>query len=121
MRHQPQPGDVLIAFTNGERGDHTRVVNLRIEDESTSRFILNVDLTGPEWTNLVGTRHVRTSGYLLQLHYLLVGEALVAHLEIHETSPVAPLLEVDIDGESFAAILGNAVTRVSGARILRNA
>jgi len=117
MRHQPQPGDVLIAFTNGAYNDGTRAINLRIEDESTGKFIIDVDLTGPEWTNFVGTRHVRKSGYLLQLHYLQVGEDLVAHLEIHETSPVAPLFKVDIDGESFAAILGNAVTRVSGARI----
>lgn len=119
MPHQPQPGDVLIAFTNGAYSDGTRAINLRIEDESTGKFIVNVDLDGPEWTSLVGTRHVRKSGYLLQLHYLLAGETLVAHLEIHETSPVGPYFEVDIDGESFAAILGNAVTRVSGARVLK--
>lgn len=112
---QTQAGDVLIAFTNGAYNDGTRAVNLRIEDETTGKFILDVDLTGPEWTTFVGGRHVRKSGYLLQLHYLLVDETLVAHLEIHETDPVAPLLEVDIDGESFAAILGNAVTRVSDA------
>lgn len=119
MPHQTQPGDVLVAFTNGAYGDGIRAINLRIKDESTSKFIIDVDLTGPEWTALVGTRHVRKSGYLLQLHYLLVGEGLVAHLEIHETDPVAPLFEVNIDGESFAAILGSAVTRVSGARILK--
>lgn len=117
MSDEPQPGDVLIAFTNGAYSDGTRAINLCIKDEPTGRFILDVDLTGPEWTALVGTRHVRKSGYLLQLHYLLVGEALAAHLEIHTTAPVAPYFEVDIDGESFAAILGNAVTRVSGARL----
>jgi hypothetical protein len=119
MSHQPQPGDVLIAFTNGAYNDGRRAINLRIEDETSGKFLIDVDLTGPEWTAFVGTRHVRKSGYLLQLHYLLVGETLAAHLEIHETNPVAPYFEVDIDGESFAAILGNAVTRVSGARILK--
>lgn len=65
MPHAPEPGDVLISLTNGAYGDGTRLINLRIEDESTGRFLINVDLTG----------------------------------------------------EQFAAILGNAVTRVSGARI----
>lgn len=118
MPHNPQPGDVLIAFTNGAYNDGTRAINLRIEDESTSRFIVDIDLTGPEWTALVGTRHVRKSGYLLQMHYLLQGgEEVVAHLEIFKTTPIAAIFEVDIDAEQFAAILGNAVTRVSGASI----
>lgn len=117
MPHQPQPGDVLIAFTNGAYNDGTRAVNLRIEDESTGKFIVDVDMDGPEMTTLVGGRHLRKGNHLIQLQYLLVGETLAAHMEIHEISPVAPLFEVHIDGESFAAILGNAVTRVSGARI----
>lgn len=117
MPRQTQPGDVLFMVANGAYNDGTREINLSIEDETTGKSLINVNLTGPEWTSLVGTRQVRTSGYLIQLHYLQVNEGLVAHLEIHETSPVASLLKVDIDGEQFAAILGNAVTRVTGARI----
>lgn len=117
MPYNPQPGDVLIAFTNGAYNDGTRVINLRIEDESTARFIIDLDLSGPEWTAFVGTRHVRKSGYLMQLHYLIVNETAVVHIEIHRTDPVAPYFEADLDGEQFAAILGNAVTRVSGAQI----
>jgi hypothetical protein len=64
MPHSPAPGDVLISLTNGAYNDGTRLINLRVEDESTGRFIGDVDLT-----------------------------------------------------EQLAAILGNAVTRVSGARI----
>lgn len=117
MPHQPKPGDVLISLINGAYSDGARLANLRIEDESTSQFIVNIDLTGPELTALVGTRHVRKGGLLVQLHYLLAGEDVVVHMEIHTTTPVAPLFEVDINSEQFAAILGNAVTRVSGARI----
>jgi hypothetical protein len=65
MPRTPEPGDVLISLTNGAHNNGVRAINLRIEDESTGRFVINVDLTG----------------------------------------------------EQFAAILGNAVTRVSGARI----
>lgn len=65
MPHTPNPGDVLISLTNGAYGSGERLITLRVEDETTGRFIVNVDLTG----------------------------------------------------EQFAAILGNAVTRVSGARI----
>lgn len=119
MPHQPKPGDVLIAFTNGQYNDGTRAINLRIEDEATSKFILDVDLDGPEWTTLVGGRHIRKDGLLIQMQYLLIGETLGAHIEIHEISPVRPVFEARIDGESFAAILGNAVTRVSGARIVK--
>jgi len=122
MPHTPRPGDVLISLTNGEElGSGCRVIGLRIEDELTGRFLVDIDLDGPELTTLIGGRHIRTGGLLVQLQYLLTGETLGVHVEIHETSPVRPVFEVRIGGEDFAAILGNKVTRVSGATIYQRA
>jgi hypothetical protein len=62
MPHTSQPGDVLISFTNGSYGDGTRAINLRIEDESTGRFIVNVDLTGEQLAAILGNAVTRVSG-----------------------------------------------------------
>jgi hypothetical protein len=62
MPHQTKPGDVLIAFTNGAYNDGVRAINLRIEDESTGRFIISVDLTGEQLAAILGNAVTRVSG-----------------------------------------------------------
>ncbi len=62
MPHQPSPGDVLISLTNGAYNDGTRLITLRIEDESTGRFIVNVDLTGEQFAAILGNAVTRVSG-----------------------------------------------------------
>ncbi len=64
MPHKPKPGDVLISLTNGAYGDlaHTRALNLRIEDETTGKFIINVDFTGEQLAAMLGGAVTRVSG-----------------------------------------------------------
>jgi hypothetical protein len=60
--HKPKPGDVLISMTNGAYGDGTRAINLWVEDESTGKFIVNVDLTGEQYAAILGGAVTRVSG-----------------------------------------------------------
>jgi hypothetical protein len=62
MPHAPQPGDVLISLTNGAYNDGVRAINLRIEDETTGRFVINVDLTGEQLAAILGNAVTRVSG-----------------------------------------------------------
>lgn len=66
MPHQPKRGDVLIAWTNGARGDGRRVINLRIEDEVTGNFIIDVDMTGELFASILGNAVTRVSGARLR-------------------------------------------------------
>jgi hypothetical protein len=113
MRHQPQPGDVLIAFTNGAYNDGTRAINLRIEDEPTGKTILNVDIDGPTFARLVTCCGIRVDGFNVTLSAYMTGDA---GFRLDVRGP-AQRLSCPLTGEQLAAILGNAVTRVSGATI----
>lgn len=62
MPHKPKPGDVLISLTNGAYGDGVRAINLRIEDESTGKFLIDVDLTGEQLAAMLGSAVTRASG-----------------------------------------------------------
>lgn len=62
MPHKPEPGDILISLTNGAYNDGVRAINLRIEDESTGRFIVNVDLTGEQLAAILGNAVTRVAG-----------------------------------------------------------
>lgn len=62
MPRRSQPGDVLISLTNGAYNDGVRAINLRIEDETTGRFIVSVNLTGEQLAAILGNAVTRVSG-----------------------------------------------------------
>lgn len=62
MPHKPEPGDILISLTNGAYGTGERAINLRIEDESTGRLLVNVDRTGEQFAAILGNVVTRVSG-----------------------------------------------------------
>lgn len=63
MPHQPQRGDILVSLTNGEQlGTGIRYCNLRIEDEATGEFIVDVDFTGEQLAAMLGGKVTRLTG-----------------------------------------------------------
>lgn len=110
-----QPTDVLISLTNGAHYDGTRDISLRIEHGPTDEHLVNIDLDGATFAKFVTCHAVVTGGYDITLggHNRAVG-GFGVNLYIK-----GPGLKFDcaLTGEQFAAILGNAVTRVSGAHI----
>jgi hypothetical protein len=110
-----QPTDVLVSLTNGAYNNGTRAINLRIEDESTGKFIINVDMDGESFAQFVTTSGIQVDGLELCL-VVSPNRPFVARLDI-----IGPQSQFwcTLRGEQFAAVLGNAVTRISGAHILK--
>lgn len=114
MLHPPRMGNVLISLTNGAYNDGTRLANLRIEDESTNRFVVNVDMDGPTFAGFVTGTGVQVGEHHLTLAATMNAADHGTRLDVR-----GPHIQLRcaLTGEQLAAILGNAVTRVSGARI----
>jgi hypothetical protein len=104
--------NLLVAITNGERGDRTRIISVHIEDEATADMLVTADMTGPQFVEFVTGGSVDTGTHSLQLSVFLHSDDKRVKVIVYNADHKR-ICDFELTGEQFAAILGNKVTGVA--------
>lgn len=111
---------LLVAISNVEDSYGRRSVDIHILDKATHETLAMATMNGTQFGDFITCTSVAVDAYQFQLASILNGAGACASLTVRDNDH-RRICEVDLTGEEFAAILGNKVTRVSGATIYRRA
>lgn len=116
----PNTDRLIISVSNAENGNGRRAVRIHIEDASTFAVLAMATMDGTQFGNLLTHSDVEADGYTFQLGNVLGGGGICADLVVYDGNR-RRIFEANLTGEELTSILGNKVTRVSGATIYRRA